>query len=173
MTRSAGTAITAGATPTRTSVKAKVAEAGATARSQAATNPMPPARTCPFTRATTGWGSSARHESTSGSDTGWSPVGGCSRSCRSAPEQNTVPAPVNTTARTPGSACTARRAAPSSASSRTERALRFRGESRVTVTTGPRRSARTSPSWVAWPSTNPQCRCGRRAGPRSGGTLRR
>ena len=49
MTGSAGTMIMAGATPTRTSVKAKDAWAGATAMSAAATKPMPPARAWPLT----------------------------------------------------------------------------------------------------------------------------
>ena len=45
----------AGATPTRTSLKAKVLSDGATARSDTAIKPRPPARACPLTFAMTGW----------------------------------------------------------------------------------------------------------------------
>ena len=48
--------MTAGTTPMRTSVKAKVAVSTATAMSQAASSPIPPARAGPATRATTGCG---------------------------------------------------------------------------------------------------------------------
>ncbi len=48
--------MTAGTTPMRTSVKAKVAVSTATATSQAASSPIPPARAGPATRATTGLG---------------------------------------------------------------------------------------------------------------------
>ena len=53
---STGTEITAGTTPIRTSVNAKVADRPATATSQAAISPIPPARAGPPTRATTGFG---------------------------------------------------------------------------------------------------------------------
>ncbi len=61
ITRRAGTKIMAGATPTRTSVKANVLASAATARSDAAISPSPPARACPLTRAMTGTGLSTMH----------------------------------------------------------------------------------------------------------------
>ena len=97
-TRSAGTRIMAGATPTRTSVKANVLASAATAMSAAAMSPSPPARACPLTRAMTGTGLSTMEVRMSGMRFG----AAAPRSERSAPEQNTVPAPVRTTARTLG-----------------------------------------------------------------------
>ena len=55
------------------------------------------------------------------------------RSDRSAPEQNTVPAPVRTTARTSGSLVASRNACSSCASRLAESALRLAGESSVNV----------------------------------------
>ena len=50
------TEITAGTTPMRTSLNANVAVCAATAMSQAATMPTPPARAGPASLATTGFG---------------------------------------------------------------------------------------------------------------------
>ena len=57
------------------------------------------------------------------------------RSDRSAPEQNTVPAPVSTTARTSASLVASRNASSNCANKRAERALRLAGESSVRVRT--------------------------------------
>ncbi len=46
----------AGATPMRTSLNANVADVGAMTMSAAATRPVPPARTCPLSRAITVFG---------------------------------------------------------------------------------------------------------------------
>src|SRR3712207_1902401 len=67
-------------------------------------------------------------------------------SLRSAPEQNTGPAPVSTTTRTPSSASAPASAACSCSTSARESALRLRGESSVTTAAGPRRLTRTSSS---------------------------
>ena len=79
----------AGATPTRTSVKANVLASAATAMSAAAMRPRPPARAWPLTRAMTGTGLSTMDVRMSGMRLG----AAVPRSERSAPEQNTVPVP--------------------------------------------------------------------------------
>ena len=66
------------------------------------------------------------------------------RSERSAPEQNTVPAPVSTTTRTARSSAASPSAVASSSSRRDESALRFDGESSVTVRTPSASSTPTS-----------------------------
>ncbi len=129
MTRSAGTRIIAGATPTRTSVKANVLAAAATAMSAAAMRPRPPARACPLTRAITGTGLSTMAVRTSGMRFG----AAAPRSDRSAPEQKTVPVPESTMARTSMSPVASRNASSSSPSRREESALRLCGESSVRV----------------------------------------
>ena len=129
ITSSAATMIMAGATPTRTSLKAKDAPAGATAMSAAATRPMPPARACPFTRAMTGTGLSTMVVRISGIRFGAAEP----RSARSAPEQNTEPAPVSTMARTSTSATAPHSAAANSSSMADESAFRLCGESRTSV----------------------------------------
>ena len=131
ITRRAGTRIMAGATPTRTSVKANVLAVAATARSAAAMSPSPPARACPLTRAMTGTGLSTMHVRMSGIRFGAAPP----RSARSAPEQNTVPAPVSTMARTSSSPVASRNARSSSSSNCADKALRLCGESSVSVRT--------------------------------------
>ena len=149
----------AGATPTRTSLKPKVAASGATAMSAAAINPSPPARAAPFTRAITGTGHSARVRRISGMRLG----AAVPRSERSAPEQNTVPAPVSTTTRTAGSSADCRSAAASSSSRRDERALRFEGESSVTVRT-PSLSCAPSSTRTSGSPTDGECRGASRRG---------
>ncbi len=165
MTRRAGTMIIAGATPTRTSVKANVAASGATAMSAAAMRPSPPARAWPFTRAMTGTALSTIVVRMSGMRFGAARP----RSDRSAPEQNTVPAPVSTTTRTSGSRVASRNAWSSSSRSRADSALRFSGESSVRVRTPPSCCTRRYES-----VTNAQCRGvpveGRK---RAGGIVRR
>ena len=111
MTRSAGTRIMAGATPTRTSVKANVLASAATAMSAAAMRPSPPARAWPLTRTMTGTALSTMDVRMAGMRLG----AAVPRSDRSAPEQNTVPAPVSTTARTSGSSVASRNACSSCA----------------------------------------------------------
>ena len=128
-TRRAGTRIMAGATPTRTSVKAKVASVVATAMSAAAMRPMPPARAWPLTRTMIGTALSAMDVRMAGIRLG----AAAPRSDRSAPEQNTVPVPVSTTARTSGSPVASRNAGSSCAKRRSESALRLAGESSVSV----------------------------------------
>ena len=83
--------ITAGITPSRTSVKANVAAVEQTAMSAAAIRPSPPARAAPPTRATTGFGHSQTAASTSPiRAAGMSPAASAAAvSFRSAPEQNT------------------------------------------------------------------------------------
>jgi hypothetical protein len=69
------TAMMAGATPMRTSLKPKVASASPTARSQAAIRPRPPARATPLTRATTGRGRlQDRGQDVREADDGWRPA---------------------------------------------------------------------------------------------------
>ena len=127
--------IAAAARPSRTSVNAYVASNALTAMSAAATMPMPPARTLPCTRATTGLGSVAIRRCSS---TIWDAV--CSMpsalaSARSAPEQNVRPSARISTTLTSASASA--RASPSYTSwtSRRESALRLCWESRTTEAT--------------------------------------
>ena len=96
----------AGATPTRTSVKANVLASAATAMSAAAMRPRPPARAWPLTRTMTGTALSTMDVRMAGMRSG----AALPRSDRSAPEQNTVPVPVSTTARTSGSPVASRNA---------------------------------------------------------------
>ena len=93
----------AGARPRRTSVKANEAVSVATARSQAPTMPMPPARTCPVIRAITGLSSSMTAVSSPVIAAVASDIDPPPASDRSAPEQKTRPVWVSTTARTPRS----------------------------------------------------------------------
>jgi hypothetical protein len=139
-TRWAGTRMRAGATPTRTSLKAKVLAEAATAMSAAARRPSPPARACPLTRTMTGAGDDVMAVRISGMRE--APVR--SRSFRSAPEQKTLPVPVTTMARTTRSVVASRNPSASSASRREESAFRLCGESSVSVHTAPSRSTWTS-----------------------------
>ena len=87
------------------------------AMSLAATMPMPPARTAPCTRTTTGlaivtisrWSSTIRRAPSS--------IPSAVASERSAPEQNTVPVARTSTTRTSASASAARRCSNSSVTS--------------------------------------------------------
>ena len=96
--------IIAGARPIRASVNANDAPSAATARSHAPTMPMPPARTCPAIRAMTGLGSSTISLSRAMIAVPVSPSEPVPAAARSAPEQNTRPVCVSTTARTARSA---------------------------------------------------------------------
>ena len=115
-------------------MNAKVVPGVPTAMSHAPTSPMPPARTCPSSRAITGLGSSTivRSRVTSRAVVRCGPSGSLA-SRRSLPEQNTVPVWVSTIARTPSSAAAAPSADSSAATRAAESALRFAGESRVIV----------------------------------------
>jgi hypothetical protein len=137
--------IIAGATPIRASVNANDAPSAATARSHAPTMPMPPARTCPAIWAMTGLGSSTISRSKATIAVPASPIEPVPAAARSAPEQNTRPACVSTTARTPRSAPASPSRADSSATSWADSALRLCGESSVTVATSPPTSYRTRP----------------------------
>ncbi len=127
----------AAARPSFTSVRAKVASSSAMTMSEAATIPIPPARTGPCTRVTTGldmvamrrWSATIRRAPTS--------MPSLAASARSAPEQNTGPAAVIATTRTSGSASAASSAAISSATSCRLKALRLCWLSRVMVARGP------------------------------------
>ncbi len=137
----------AGTTPMRTSVKAKVASAGARAMSAAATRPIPPARAGPLRRATTGLGPAmirSKISGSSGAGSTGSPLSAAPTSLRSAPALKTGPVPVSTTARTSSSSIAAPRASKRPARSRADRALRLRGESRVIVATARSTLDRTS-----------------------------
>ena len=155
----------AGATPTRTSVNANVLASAATAMSAAAIRPSPPARACPLTRAMTGTALSTMDVRMSGMRLG----AAAPLSDRSAPEQNTFPAPVRTTARTSGARVASRNACSSCASRLADRALRLPGESSVNV---------RMPSWCCTPTnasvTVAQCRGALARGPKTaGGIVRR
>ena len=127
--------IIAGVTPMRASVNANDDPAAATAMSHAPTMPRPPARTCPAIRAMTGLGSSTISRSTAMIVMLASPSEPVPAAARSAPEQNTRPVCVSTTARTPGSSPASLSRADSSAMSWADRAFRLCGESRMTVAT--------------------------------------
>ena len=119
----------AGATPTRTSVKAKEAVASCHGHVGRRDQPEPAGPVCPLTRASTGTGLSLNGREDLGH-----PVGGARAALgQSAPEQKTVPVPVSTTARTSASVVASRNACASCSRSRVERALRFEGESSVRV----------------------------------------
>ena len=126
--------MTAGDKPSRASVSAKLDVNPATVTSQAANSPRPPARTLPSTLATTGlsistiWRNNATRRATT-------LAGPPSRapSARSAPAQNVLDVWVSTTARTVSSASMSRRCPASSPTSRALNALRFSGESNVSV----------------------------------------
>ena len=109
-------------------MNAKVAPSAATAMSQAATRPMPPARAWPLTCATTGLRSVAICRSSPISSSGPLLI---ESALRSAPEQKVEPVWVSSTARTPSSPSASSRAAASSSTSAADRALRLCGESRV------------------------------------------
>ena len=130
------TEITAGTTPIRTSVKANVASFTATAMSQAATSPMPPARAGPASFATTGVRACQIFSRIAGSSLTLCVSTSVPRaSLRSIPEQNTFPACASTMTRTDVSDIAESRWAESCRRSCAESALRLCGESSVTVAT--------------------------------------
>ena len=133
------TEITAGATPTRTSLNANRADSTATARSHAATNPLPPPATCPCTRATIGLGWSSIASSTATSARGplaakLSPSAAAAPA-RSAPAQNVEPSPVSTITRTPASSLAVRRCSRSPPMLSALSTLRVSGDASVIVAT--------------------------------------
>lgn len=128
-----------GANPIRTSVSAKLLSGPATTRSQAATMPMPPARTLPSICAITGFGISTSLRSTSimtrvrsSAATAGSPS---LASSRSAPAQKVLPVCASTIARTLSSPLASSSPRSSSATSLDDSALRLCGESSVSVAT--------------------------------------
>ena len=165
------TETTAGATPTRTSENANRAESAATARSQAATNPLPPPKTSPRTEAISGLGNSsisvnnpARARGADRANESSPP----SRAARiSAPAQNVGPVDARTTTRTFSSPAsrwmTVRRALIVSASNTLRRSGRFNVTvaipPSITETTGSvvRSSAGStiSPPCSRWQSAGP------------------
>ena len=107
--------MTAGTTPIRTSLNANVASCAATAMSQAATSPTPPARAGPASRASTGVGEvQIRSRMAGNSLTPWSCAPAPRDSLRSMPEQNTGPLCVSTITRAASSAIAVSRCASSS-----------------------------------------------------------
>ena len=125
--------ITAGASASRLSVKAKVTSSLHSTTSLAATIPSPPARTGPASRVTTGRGCVTIRRCSATSALVPSAIPSPAASERSAPEQNTRSAERITTTRASAS-CSARSSASnSSPTSCRDRALRFCGESRVIV----------------------------------------
>ena len=130
------TAIIAGVAPIRTSLNANVAGSGATAMSQAAIRPIPPARALPFTRQTTGLGLSQISRRICGNNSGAVTLPD-RPSFRSAPAQKTGSAPVSTITRQPGSSSADPSASRNWSSSALDSALRLAGEFSVTVVTAP------------------------------------
>ena len=131
----------------RTSVNAKVASRTATAMSQAATRPTPPARAGPATRAMTGVSDVQSVLRIAGNSlTPWSSDPAPRDSRRSIPEQNTGPVWVRTITRTDSSRVAVSRWAESSRRTCAESALRLRGESSVIVAVPPVTSRCTSSS---------------------------
>ena len=127
--------ITAGARPSFTSVSANVVSSAAIAMSEAATMPMPPARTAPCSRVTTGLLSATIWRCMATIARAPSSMPSPEASDRSAPEQNTLPSARITTTFTSSSASAASRCANSSVTSCRDSALRLCGESRVIVAT--------------------------------------
>ena len=112
---STGTEMTAGISPIRTSLNAKVAVAATTTMSAAAMMPMPPARAGPATLARTGLGQWAIRRRMAGSSrTPCRPGAAAASSLRSMPEQKTGPVWLSTTTRTASSAAAASSASISS-----------------------------------------------------------
>src|SRR5438034_5318745 len=138
----------AGVRPRRTSDTQNSVSVDATAMSQAAMSPMPPANAAPCTRATVGFASACRRlsmvpkaiASFRFSSKSSSPI--LFIQFRSAPAQNTLPRPASTTARTAGSCSNSPKAAVSSAIIVSLKALRTSGRlSHKTAT--PR------PAWIS------------------------
>lgn len=138
---------TAGTTPRRTSGNANVTSGAASTMSHAATIPIPPPRTAPASRATTGTDAVHRVSRTRGSAaTAWSPAPAPPASRRSIPAQKAGPVWVSRTTRVASRPSAASRCPASSRSRRAESALRLAGESRVTVATPSATSRCTSSS---------------------------
>src|SRR5918993_2767285 len=138
----------AGTRPRRTSGSPKVASVAATTRSQARASSVPPPRAKPRTAATVGSGqrrtaANPRRNASRCTNQPWSSKP--ARCLRSAPTQKArSPAPVSTTARTPGSVASGSTASASATASSVEIAFSASGRSRVTVATRPSTSTRTS-----------------------------
>ena len=170
--RRTGREITAGTTPTRTSVNANVAVSTATTMSAAAVRPMPPARAGPASCATTGLGDRAIRCRIAGSSrTPSAPGAAVASSLRSMPELNTGPSCASTMTRTAGSATAASRASFSSARSARDSALRLPGESSVIVATPPATALRTSSGMAPPTGRGNRGRAGRPGGARHTGRV--
>src|SRR5437773_7270630 len=138
----------AGVRPRRTSDTQNSVSVDATAMSQAAMSPMPPANAAPCTRATVGFASACRRlsmvpkaiASFRFSSKSSSPI--LFIQFRSAPAQNTLPRPASTTARTAGSCSSSPNAAVSSAIIVSLKALRTSG--RLS-----QRTATPRPAWIS------------------------
>ena len=125
----------AAASPSFTSVSAYVASSALMARSLVATIPMPPARTAPATRVTTGLSSVAIWRCSATMRLAPSSMPVVVASVRSAPEQNTVPSWRISTTLASGSPSARSSRSASSVTSCCERAFRLCWESRVIVAT--------------------------------------
>ncbi len=125
----------AAASPSFTSVSANVASSAATAMSEAATIPIPPARTAPCRRVTTGLSMAAISRCRSTIRRAPTSMPSLDASARSAPEQNTLPSARIRTTRTDSSASAACRWPNSSVTSCRDRAFRLCWESKVIVAT--------------------------------------
>ncbi len=123
--------IVAAASPSRTSVSANVDVPAAMLMSAAATMPMPPARTAPATRATTGFGQATIARCTSTIRCAPTAIPTVVASARSAPAQNTSIAERITTTRTASSAPAVSRCSISSPVSCCDSAFLLCGESSV------------------------------------------
>src|SRR6266853_659513 len=138
----------AGARPKRTSDTLNSVSTDATAMSQAAISPMPPANAAPCTRATVGFANACSRASMAPkafasfrfSSKSSSPI--LFIQFRSAPAQNTLPRPATTTARTTGSCSSSPNAAVSSAIIVSLKALRTSG--RLSQST-----ATPRPAWIS------------------------
>jgi hypothetical protein len=116
-------------------VRANVASSALIATSPAATIPMPPARTAPETRTTTGLPMVAISRCSTTMRFAPSSIPTVVASERSAPEQNTLPSWRTRTTFTSGSASARSSRSNSSVTSCRESALRLCGESSVIVAT--------------------------------------
>ena len=125
--------MTAGVSPSFTSVRAKVASSAVSTMSDAATIPMPPARAAPATTVTTGLLSATMARCIATIARAPSSIGAVDASERSAPEQNTRPEDFSSTTRTSGSWSARANRSSSSVTSCRDSALRLCGESRVIV----------------------------------------
>ena len=125
----------AAASPSLTSVSAKVASSAAIAMSEAATMPIPPARTAPCSRVTTGLSIDTISRCSSTIRRAPSSMPPALASDRSAPEQKTLPSARISTTRTASSAAARSSPANSSVTSWRDSAFRLCWESSVRVAT--------------------------------------